>query len=400
MAEARVLVAVIIWASALWRTPAAIRAPAKRPLWLAFTALALALTASVTTVRRAIDHGTGVTSLTTLIMHLCGVVAAAAVLDGVHTRTHPQAPATSGPQPRHLVAAVAALTLSVLFGFIPRRETTPILTIAADNPAAAAYEAAFAVFLGTAMVLAARMFGTASRAARTGPLRIGLWLLTAGMSLGTAYAVIRIAYLASTVAVTPSPGADGRLAGLSDTIELCACALIAVGSSIPATATAWQARRNYRDLNALRPLWNHLVSATPDIVLGTPPSRLRDRLDPRDLRLRLIRRTIEIRDSALQLRAYTTVDLRRQARARLAAAGLAGDDLNTAVEACWLQVALTALDRGASPGVGEDFPTPGGADFASEIQWLRRIATASTSDLVRQTAADLTTTTLPLTGQT
>ena len=78
--------------------------------------------------------------------------------------------------------------------------------------------------------------------------------------------------------------------------------LVAVGGVLPATQR-WPLVRQagfYRSLRRLYPLWDGLCQAVPGIALDPVPAWA-DRLDPRDLRMRLYRRVIEIRDGYMAL---------------------------------------------------------------------------------------------------
>ncbi|MET8139865.1 DUF6545 domain-containing protein [Sphaerisporangium sp. NPDC005288] len=145
------------------------------------------------------------------------------------------------------------------------------------------------------------------------------------------------------------------------------------------------AQRDYRSLNALRPLWRHLTSAVPQVILFTPPSRLTDLAWLGDLRVRLLRRTIEIHDARLALRGYVTDEDYQWIRDTLTDRGLAGERLDAAIEAVWLTAAVTAKQRGIAFETPSARPAHGGSDLRSEVRWLRLIEHARrsrTTDIV------------------
>src|SRR6201996_7921013 len=78
--------------------------------------------------------------------------------------------------------------------------------------------------------------------------------------------------------------------------------LVAVGSLLPTTRHCPLLRRMtlYWSLRRLYPLWAGLCQAVPGIALDPVPVWA-DRLDPRDLQVRLYRRVIEIRDGYMAL---------------------------------------------------------------------------------------------------
>jgi hypothetical protein len=100
--------------------------------------------------------------------------------------------------------------------------------------------------------------------------------------------------------------------------------LFAAGALLPALGGLWRWSANYLALQRLRPLWLASVAAAPQVVLGDPPSRLRDLFTVRGVDLRLYRRIIEIKDARWQ--QGITMDapeagLAEQARALLKGAG-------------------------------------------------------------------------------
>ncbi|MET8160323.1 MAB_1171c family putative transporter [Sphaerisporangium sp. NPDC005289] len=144
-------------------------------------------------------------------------------------------------------------------------------------------------------------------------------------------------------------------------------------------STLLAAQRDHRSLNALRPLWRHLTGAVPQVILFTPPSRLTDLASLTDLRLRLLRRTIEIHDARLALRGYVTDEDYQWIQDTLTGRGLAGEQLDAAVEAVWLTAAVTAKHRGTAFTPPSARPAHGGSDLPSEVRWLRLIEHARRS---------------------
>jgi hypothetical protein len=155
-----------------------------------------------------------------------------------------------------------------------------------------------------------------------------------------------------------------------------AIGLILVGSSVPAVGVAWRAARHWRYLRALHPLWQDLTGAVPEVVLG-------EELRRRELRMRLHRRVVEIRDAILALQPYVS------AAQRDAADAVAPAARRDITEACWIETARHAKLAGRAPDDAVQRRDVGSADddaaldLEVEAQWLRRIEAARAGDTVR-----------------
>jgi len=249
----------------------------------------------------------------------------------------------------------------------------------------------FEAWLGTTMTLATVQFARAVSLARAGLLGWGLRLLTAGTGLTVLFAAARSVILMAAVAGSVGCGGT-RAAVVTGQAEYVAVLLIVAGTSLPALAVAARTAADYRALHALRPLWGQLTEAAPQVVLGAAPSRRDDlRAAGADLRSRLGRRTVEIRDAALLLRAHVSDADAVAARALLAGAGLRGALLDAAAEAAWLRAAVAARDLGL-PAVSPPPARPlrGGADVSAEARWLRQVSAAWSDPAVGRAAAAIT----------
>jgi Family of unknown function (DUF6545) len=372
-------IAAVSWLVTAWRLPSARQEPWKRALWAAFAALALAVTFGLSPIAAAVDRATGVTDLATLLKHLSGVAACAAVTNWVSALApSPPGGGRRRRPARWAVTAVTVATLVVLFAITPRREAAGFTDTMAGQPAATAYLLVFESYLGTAMAPATVLFARAARQAGPGLLRWGLRLLTTGTASSAACAVARCAMLVTAVAGGAVPGGTGRAAGAAGVLQAAAILLILAGTSLPAAPVAARTAHDYRALHDLRPLWSRLTAAAPHIVLGPPPARLDDlRALGADLRPRLGRRIVEIRDAALLLRGHVSDASAASARDALAAAGLAGEELDAAAEAAWLRAATAARLAGCPPAHPPPArPLHGGTDITAEARWLRLVARA------------------------
>ncbi|WP_340377092.1 MAB_1171c family putative transporter [Streptomyces sp. SS7] len=368
-------VLVLLWMVAVWRAPSAVRSSKQRTLWVAFAALTLSMTLRSPTIMHAIDSGSGVNNLSTLLKHYLGITAAAAVLEFVYVIARPQSRA--GVRRRMAVVGTTMAVLTVLFAFVPRRtEATDFFEHSAGSVPATVYLLVWLSYLATAMVMATRLFWGSSRHAGAGWLRTGLRLLGAGTAVGVTYALSRSGYLVLRLTDAAGPSSDASASTVTDTMKLTGIGLILVGSSVPAAGVAWRAAQHWRYVRALRPLWQDLTGAVPEVVLG-------EELRRRELRMRLHRRVVEIRDAILALQPYVSAAQRDAADA---AAPAARQDL---AEACWIETARHAKLAGLVPydtvqrrdvGPAEDHAA---LDLEAEAQWLQRIEAARGDDVVR-----------------
>jgi hypothetical protein len=138
--------------------------------------------------------------------------------------------------------------------------------------------------------------------------------------------------------------------------------------------------RRFRAYGRLYPLWNAMYQEMPEIALD--PASSSSRWTVRDLRHRLYRRVIEIRDGRLALSVYLTPGTLGDAADGVdddeadAGAGPAGDR-DAAGEAARLASALRAKRSGAQAGPRARRETQdrhAGGDLAAEIAWLMRVS--------------------------
>ncbi|MGX7823792.1 MAB_1171c family putative transporter [Actinokineospora sp. 24-640] len=186
-------------------------------------------------------------------------------------------------------------------------------------------------------------------------LRIGLRLIVLGTALALAYLVNRVVRTASG-----RFGFDyelGHLFVVSAVAPNTAHLLVLLGVAVPAVAGWWRRYRRYRRLG---PLWQALYEADPAIALT-------QRIGFWNMRLRLYRRVIEIRDGLLDLQPYRDEDVAATARA--------GGADEIAVEAAVIAAAITARAETASPA-RPGKPGPGGLDLDSDTLYLCEVADA------------------------
>jgi hypothetical protein len=139
-------------------------------------------------------------------------------------------------------------------------------------------------------------------------------------------------------------------------------------------------------LKALHGIRNVLVAAVPGAAAGSWADAIAGRAG--DPRIRLIRRIAEIRDVALALRGYVPPGTVAEARRLLAAQRLAGEALDTATEACWLGLAVRAVQAGA-PARNPPHLLPGRSTLRGEACWLGEVAATMHSPPVQIAVAQL-----------
>ncbi|MFD5553795.1 MAB_1171c family putative transporter [Streptomyces sp. NPDC127068] len=379
-------VCAALWGITIWRAPGAWRNKGKRPLWAAFFVLALEMCFATDPAARWLDRTVGVNSFSALLKHTAAVIAAAFVLEFLAdasassrlTRT------ASGRHPLRPGTVVPAVTLGVmitLFAIAERpREAIDLLTAYPHDSLVVAYVLVWTSYFGWAMLTASRLSWQWSR--RPGPehLRRGLRLICIGTSIGIFYAVHRTSMLFfARFGVHPvSAEADAVLNVLLALVPLL---LICVGSTMPAYPKVRAAVLRYRNLIKLYPLWDHLSEAAPQIRYGRKRNRLGDALDIRDVRGRLYRRTIEIRDAMLILNGSAPMSVRLRAADHVEDAGFSGRAATTAAEACWLRASREAHTEGLARASSPEAPAQAGSDLDSEARLLLELSDAYFSDL-------------------
>jgi hypothetical protein len=382
------LVLGALWIIVAWRGLAIRHDPAKRAPWLALTGLAIALTAGTPAAIRAIDTATGIDDLSALVKHLSGIIACAAVLDWVTNLKDPVR--KPGLRRHHAAAGIAMAALITLFAAMPRPEADDF-PATVNSGTSTAYLLVFYLYLGIAMTAAAVLFWRVSRLpvddAISVSFRWGLRLLGAGTTIGACFAAYQIIYLVLRSSGALRPSAAGQVLVAGTDIEDLAITLILAGMTVPALGVASEGIGHLRDCHSLRGMRDALISAVPGVAakpwgkgLSVPFSYPR---------LRLIRRVTEIRDAALALRCRVAPDAVAAARALLSERGLTGSALDTATEACWLRLAIRAVQTGAS-ALTSPHILAGGDNLRQEVRWLRSVSDAARTDDVTAVTLELT----------
>ncbi len=349
----------VLWIAVLAQFPSHRNAPLRRAVWYTIALLAAIGTLDLPVIGARLDTATGLPNAADVAQHVLAITAAtlgqycAEQVIGGRRRTR-----LSGWVQAALPAATVAAML-VLFALSPARthptdaaRYTDFPMQYAAHPQAFAYWLIFAVYLGTAFTLIARMAWRYGRRAGRTPLGCGLVLIAAGMVAGLGYLGYGTAVVAARAAgvqgafISTAPGIIQSLFGAL-------IAAVAVGSLLPATGYCPLLRRLalYWSLRRLYPLWAGLCQAVPGIALDPVPVWA-DRLDPRDLQMRLYRRVIEIRDGYLALTPVAVPGIEDVVRAAAGRDRLGPADQGTLVAAVQLELARRAELRGDPGGPG------------------------------------------------
>jgi hypothetical protein len=387
-----VFAVTVLWIAVLAQLPSHRNAPLRRAVWYTIALLAAIGTLDLPVIGMRLDSATGLPNAADVAQHVLAITAATLgwycaeqVIGGPRRRTR-----LSGWVQAVLPAATVAAML-VLFALSPARthltdtaRYTDFPMQYAAHPAAFAYWLIFAVYLGTAFTLIGQLAWRYGRRAGRTPLGCGLVLIAAGMVAGLGYVGYSTAVVAARAAGVQGAfisTAPGIIQGLFGALIV----LVAVGSLLPATGYCPLLRRLalYWSLRRLYPLWAGLCQAVPGIALDPVPVWA-DRLDPRDLQMRLYRRVIEIRDGYLALTPVAVPGIEGVVRAAAGRDRLGPADQGTLAAAVQLELARRAELRGDSGGPGGlacgDGLPPANREFLAatdldgEVRLLRTVA--------------------------
>ncbi|MFD9858421.1 MAB_1171c family putative transporter [Streptomyces alboflavus] len=339
------------------REPAALRKVSASSLVLASVILLLATPA----VYRAVDTAFGAPHLSALLVNTAGLLYVGHI-QLMAVLWHPER--RTGGTPRRTVLAWApfyaatVVAMAVLYARAePSGEARPLL-FAPDyvrSPDAVAFHLVYFAML-TAVVTS-----TVRRCRRLltspgPPLTPGLRRCAREFALAVALDMLHVLCVLTAMA-----GAAGglRLDGFAEAAWLATAArgLVANYSLVRLSVTA--RRRERRDYQALRPLWQTVVRADPQLVLA--PGLL---WSGWDTRIALSRRLVEIRDGARSLSPWMSSAPAR-AVDQLVRRGFVGFDVVAAQAAATLLYAAEARGRGLPPAdtdmllaalPGEDVP--------------------------------------------
>lgn len=235
-----------------------------------------------------------------------------------------------------------------------------------SNPAYAGYTVLFISLVAVGQVATVTVSWRFARIAADPWLRRSMRAVAVGAVLILVYCVMRLAQAGCTQAgidITAWNPVQWLAGDVGSLLELLGWTAPGWGPALTAVPR-WI--RDHRRYHQLRPLWEALHRATPDIVLGGTPSRMADAV-PGDIGFRLYRRVIEILDGQRALRPYLSPP-------EADGSGRIGPT----AEARWLHEALRAKADGRPPEVGLPASASGEYpdDLAGEAERLVAVAKA------------------------
>lgn len=376
-------VTVLCWGAVAYKLPAFRRRPhdaGVRAYWLTLLLIALGLTVLQWPAYPALDAAAHHPNLARLLGDGLALGASWTVQAFLFHLNYPDQQAKRPIRACAWALLIALVLMALFFLLIPSQpEDADLLNHAAGAPFVLEYRLAFLAYLGLALVNVVRLSWRYAAHATRPSMRLGLRLVATGGVLGLAYVAHEAAWV-----LAPRLGAP-HLLSPSQTLPRLVMAggigLMVAGSTMPSWGpllgvdALYRAAAYYRSLQRLYPLWRVLYEAMPTIALLPPVTRLAEWLDVRDLRLRLYRRVVEIRDGMVALRPYVDARTPTYARQYCEDAKLPAAEARVVVEAATLASALRGFARGrpAMAGSGEKQPS-GGLDLASEVQALEQFA--------------------------
>ncbi|TVT58464.1 hypothetical protein FNH05_06570 [Amycolatopsis rhizosphaerae] len=328
--------------------------PGVRYLWCLIACLATGMALTTPDAVDLLDHGHSVPMLTTLASDDLKILALGFLILFLGTLRR-----TIRHRRTVIVAAVATVAVeTVLFLLAAPDPVDGDLVVAPGKVGVfAAYLGVF-VGYGMANLLLFTMAIAAPVRRATGPLRVGLILITAGSVAGICWAAWAVSDIVALFRY-------GRIVLAEDAVSA-VLGVTAIGlGAVGATVGLWhgnlaalvRARRARREHARLEPLWLLVSTAAPGVVLEP---RLRVRY--RNAEFALYRRIIEIRDGYLALREHFPPE----------ASGTTAAD-----EAAMLVAAAEARREGRRYPAENQGPQPRvEATMAGEVAWLGQVADA------------------------
>jgi len=387
------LCAGVAWAAGLYKLGELRAAPRDRTRWALCAAL-LCLAADLTLAAPAsivqINRVSGIPNLAAPIVY--SLIVGLAVSVQVLLMCWRDSSERAWPRGRRWfqVYGVVIVSLFVLFalGDTPDERLIDFDTYYARTPYIAEFIVIYLVLSGTASARIVWMCWRWAPVAGRPWLRRGLRAITVGAVLGLAFSVLKL-----IAVVARWFGVDlDVLSSRAAPAAACVGTVSFVGGfMLPAFGQRLtQARRRidrYRAYRALRPLWDALRRASPDIVPSV-------RLPWWDLELRLTRRLTEIADGRLALRAHFDPGVAPAAYEVGREAHRSGADLHAFVEAVRLRAAVAAKADGvefpADHDEGGRHQPLGGTDGLGELTWFAAVSRAFVDSTVVATARQRT----------
>lgn len=338
---------VLLTIEVIRRLPAAVRKPKSRSLWAAFALFDISLATKIQSVGDFVYRITGVSDAATLVKHLVGIAAVAALLRWVtrvvpgrmEGRREPGYMKAISNIPRRIATWVAIAAITILFPFAERRpgneEDSAFIFVQAGHLWGSLHLLLFYGYQVFGLICASMMCWAAAREpSAKGAFRYGMQMLALGTAVGSMYSILRSDYLITRLFDKPFLGGDGFV-DFASSFCLDACViLVVVGMALPKWERVDHLVKAHGAVYDLRPLWLTLTRAVPKVIYADQvphrrPGRIRELVcrmhdfwNWKHLDLRLSKRINEIHDASLVLAYYVPPTLREEAEAAARELGL------------------------------------------------------------------------------
>jgi hypothetical protein len=365
------------------------RKPTEVPLIVIATALGLAFV-FLAPATQALESELA-PSLGRLLSNVCTLIAAFGCLHLMLYVSHPAEQVPAKVRVRLITLLLAVGVMAVMFFTSSPPTGTGIFTgLYRSQPTLAVYVLVYASYLGSAVIDLAALALRSVRGARTW-LRMGMIMIAAGCVLAAGYLIEKVIGVVSELitASTAESYCTSAFATVGCTFAVgmpaLAVLLIILGTTLPTVGPRLEYLiRGFwhrRSLRRLRPLWETLHEALPDIALATP-DRLPSPSPPDEISERLYRRVIAIRDGLLALQPYRDPADTREHRDQADAAGLTDRRRAAAIEAADIRAALYRRRHDLLP---RGYSADGSAatyhdDLTSELRWFTQVSEAIARD--------------------
>ncbi|MEV6302222.1 MAB_1171c family putative transporter [Actinoplanes sp. NPDC051861] len=365
--------------------------PALRATCGVLASLGVAEVVSWGPVYHAIGQLSGVPNLARYLMHLCALVAAAAVQS---LFLHLSDPRTARKRTAHrwlLLAAIAVIMGGVfLVAGFDVEDPQNFADRYAGAPWMREYMVSFLAYLALAMIDIMRMSIRYSRQLPASALRTGLRVLTAGALVGLIYVVHKAGFILLVSLGGPKPWPEGPV---STVLILLGIVLVSAGLVIPSAAKAAVAVRQwpgqYRLYRAMHPLWRALYDL--DSTANLTPPRRRPPLST--LGVETYRRVIEILDGLRRHDGYLDPAAGEEAARAAAAAGRSAAEARAAGDAASIAAMVDYIMR--TPEASRRPPSPAAApgfmdepDIDASVRHLAAVSRLFPAALAQQKAHD------------
>ncbi|SDJ00185.1 hypothetical protein SAMN05444157_1218 [Frankineae bacterium MT45] len=343
-----------------------------RAVTLLISCLCLTTMVSPNVVSAALDRGSGIPSLSLLVQCLLSLSTTAAVVLAL-----PDLAKDARRLRRHLLlTGVAAASMAIAFVLVPERQEDPwnywadLVTPLRSGPTALpaiCFWLLYVTAMAHGLLLAVPVLHRHQRSVSTRRVRVALQSLT-----GALVSTLLYLLFGSVVVLLRAMGWHNATLNAADSamrVVTFAIGPLLIGGliciSVPINRSV-EVLRSYYYLRQLRPMWRDMTRAAPVFDIS---GRRTVRQPFGDVRLRLYRTVIEIRDGFVAISPWYSEEL----AARVASCAGAPEKDAVVVATCW-ELARRAALRGEPQAVSTGAPPSGAATLTEEIALLREIA--------------------------